>query len=474
MRQNKLPKDFLWGGSISAHQCEGAYLENGKAPCTADTMLGGSMAQHFGSFGAPIDPAGYYPTHEGIDFYHRYKEDIALFREMGFNALRTSIAWTRIFPTGLEEQPNEQGLQFYDDLFDELLKNGIQPIVTITHYETPLALYEKYGGWRSREMIGLFEKFCRVIFARYGNKVKLWLNFNEINSMMFTGVLGPAIKIGRNDPEFYRVIYQAAHYMLTAGAVATKLCHEMIPDAKIGMMLGGHAYYAATCNPEDEWAAIQADRKQFLFSDVMMRGHYPAYFSRMLEEADCNLDWTEEDFALLRENTCDFLSFSYYSSMTVTRDKSAETVRGNLAMGMENPYLQKSEWGWQMDPMGLRIFMNRLYDRYEKPLFIVENGLGAIDHVDTDGKIHDDYRIAYLRDHIGAFEEAVHDGVELMGYLPWGCIDLVSCSTGQISKRYGFIYVDLDDEGHGSKKRIRKDSFAWYQKVIRSNGENLT
>lgn len=468
-----LPENFLWGGSISAHQCEGGYLEGGKLPCTADTMLGGDMRRHFSSFGEPIDRTAYYPTHKGIDFYHTYKQDIALFKELGFNALRTSIAWTRIFPKGTEEEPNEEGLQFYDDLFDELLRNGIQPVVTITHYETPLYLYEKYGGWRSREMIGLFEKYCKVIFARYSSKVKLWLNFNEINSMMFTGILGPAIKIGRSNPAFYPVIYQAAHYMLTAAATATKLCHEMIPDAKIGMMLGGHAYYAATCSPADEWCTVQADHKQFLFSDVMMRGHYPRYFARMLEDCNCTLDITPEDRKLLQENTCDFLSFSYYSSMTVTQDKNAKSVQGNLAMGMENPYLPKSEWGWQMDPIGLRIFMNQLYDRYEKPLFIVENGLGARDAVAPDGAIHDDYRIDYLREHIRAFEEAVHDGVELMGYLPWGCIALVSCSTGQMSKRYGFIYVDLDDEGHGTRKRIRKDSFTWYQKVITSNGANL-
>ena len=473
MDKFQLPEGFLWGGSVSAHQCEGGYLEGGKLPCTADTMVAGSTAQHFGSFGNPIEDNVYYPTHEAIDFYHRYKDDIALFKEMGFRTLRTSIAWTRIFPKGIEEEPNEEGLRFYDDLFDELLRNGIEPLITITHYETPLYLYEKYGGWKSREMIPLFEKYCRVIFERYKDKVKLWLNFNEINSMMFTGVLGPAVKIGRTSPDFYQVTYQAAHHMLVAAAIATKLCHEIIPNAKIGMMLGGHAYYAATCNPEDEWAAVQADRKQFLFSDVMMRGHYPAYYQRMLEESGSQVWMEEDDLKLLAENTCDFLAFSYYSSMTVSTDKSAKAVQGNLAMGMENPYLEKSEWGWQMDPAGLRYFMNQLYDRYEKPLLIAENGLGAVDTPDMEGRIHDSYRIAYLRDHIKAFKEAMHDGVELMGYLPWGCIDLVSCSTGQMSKRYGFIYVDLDDEGNGTRERIRKDSFFWYKKVIASNGSDL-
>ena len=468
----KLSKDFLWGGSISAHQCEGAYLEGGKLACTADTMLGGSLQRHFGSFGNPINEKEYYPTHKGIDFYHRYKEDIKLFKEMGFNALRTSIAWTRIYPTGLEDEPNESGLQFYDELFDELLKNGIEPVVTITHYETPLYLYEKYGGWKSREMIDHFEKFARTVFTRYKDKVKIWLNFNEINSLTFTGVLGPAIKIARNHPDFYQVEYQAGHYMLVAAAKATKLCHEIIPDAKIGMMLGGHAYYALTCDPRNEMATIDTHHKQFLYSDVMMRGHYPNYSKRMFKEHNVHLDITEEDKKILKENTCDFISFSYYSSMTVSVDPNVPMTQGNLAMGMENPFLKKSEWGWQMDPLGLRIFMNQLYERYEKPLFIVENGLGAKDEL-IDNQVHDQYRIDYLRDHIKAFKDAVEDGVELMGYLPWGCIDLVSCSTGQMSKRYGFIYVDLDDEGNGTLNRYKKDSFYWYKKVIASNGENL-
>jgi len=467
-----IPKNFLWGGAISAHQCEGAYNIDGKLPCTADTMLAGGVMQHFGSFGNPIDEKKYYPTHQAIDFYHRYKEDIALFKEMGINTLRTSIAWTRIFPKGIEEKPNEAGLKFYDDLFDELLENGIQPVVTICHYETPLYLYEKYKGWQHRDMITYFEKYCRVIFNRYKNKVKLWMNFNEINSMMFTGVLGPAIKAGRSQKDYYKIIYQAAHYMLVAAAIATKLCHEIVPNGKMGMMLGGHTYYASNCDPVNELATMQTDRKQFYFADVMMNGAYPFYANRIWEEEGVHLDCTEEDLLLLKENTCDYLAFSYYSSMTVTTNPNAKMTQGNLAMGMENPYLQSSEWGWQMDPIGLRIFMNKLYDRYHKPLLIAENGLGAKDTFE-DGKIHDPYRIDYIREHIVAFKEAMDDGVELMGYLPWGIIDLISCSTGEMSKRYGFIYVDLDDEGHGSLKRYKKDSFYWYKKVIATNGEDL-
>ena len=469
-----IPENFLWGGAIAAHQCEGAYNEDGKKPATADTMLGGDLRTHWASFGNPIDSNLYYPTHRAIDFYHRYKEDIALFKEMGFNALRLSIAWSRIFPNGgLDgEEPNEKGLQFYDELFDELLRNGIEPVVTICHYETPLALYEKYGGWTTREMIPLFEKYCRVIFTRYKEKVKKWINFNEINSMMFVGCLGPAIKIGRNDRNFGPVIYQAAHYMMVAGAIATKLCHEIIPDAVMGAMLGGHKIYAYSCNPEDQLLAMKENEKQYYFMDTMLNGEYPHFAARIWKEYGLHLDITAEDLKLLKENTCDYLSFSYYQSMTVSADNSKEQTAGNMSRAASNPYLKASEWGWQMDPTGLRIFMNELYDRYHKPLLIAENGLGAKD-VFADGTVNDDYRIDYLRDHIKSFKEAMEDGVELLGYLPWGCIDLISCSTGQISKRYGFIYVDLDDDGNGSLERYRKKSFYWYKKVIDSNGENL-
>lgn len=467
-------KKFLWGGAISAHQCEGAYASYGKKPATADTMLGGDLAYHWSSFGNPIDQNKYYPTHRAIDFYHRYKEDIQLFKEMGFNALRLSIAWSRIFPNGGldNEEPNEEGLKFYDDLFDELIKNGIEPVVTINHYETPLALYEKYGGWTSRDMIGLFEKYCKVIFNRYKNKVKKWINFNEINSMMFVGCLGPAIKIGRRDKNFAPVIYQAAHYMLVAAATATKLCHQIIPDSIMGAMLGGHKIYAYSCHPDDQLMAMLENEKQYYFIDTMMFGEYPYYSKRIWKNLNLELDISDDDLKLLKENTCDYLSFSYYQSMAVSIDDTKEQTAGNMSKAASNPYLKSSEWGWQMDPTGLRIFMNELYSRYHKPLLIAENGLGAKD-IFKDGTVEDDYRIEYLRDHIKSFKEAMNDGVDLMGYLPWGCIDLISCSTGQISKRYGFIYVDLDDEGNGTLNRYRKKSFYWYKQVIESDGKYL-
>ena len=466
-------KNFLWGGALSASQVEGAYLEDGRLPSTTDTMIAAPYQERFASFGKEIEVDKYfYPSHDAIDFYHTYKEDIKLFKEMSFNALRTSISWSRIYPRGDESEPNEAGLQFYDDLFDELIRNDIEPVITIVHYDTPLYIAQKCGGWKSTEMIGYFEKYCKTIFSRYKNKVKLWLNFNEINSMAFMGILGAAMPVFRGMPNYYQDTYEAAHNMLVAAAKATKLCHEIIPESKMGMMLAGQLIYPATCDPLDEWQALCENRIHYLFSDVMMKGKYPAYAKRFFKEKNITINISDEDLQLLKENTCDFLSFSYYSTMTAKAQGEGASV-GNMIAGYDNPYLKKSEWGWATDPMGLRILMNNLYDRYEKPLFLVENGLGAKDVVSEDGKIHDAYRIEYLRQHITALKEAIKDGVEVMGYLPWGCIDLVSCSSGEMSKRYGMIYVDRDDEGNGSNKRIKKDSFDWYKKVIASNGEDL-
>ena len=469
MKTDVFPKNFLWGGAISAHQCEGAYLEDGKGLCTADTLTVGK--ERFKTFLKHDDPEKYYPSHRAIDFYHRYKEDIALFAEMGFKALRTSIAWSRIFPNGDEEVPNEEGLRFYDRLFDEMKKYAIEPIVTITHYETPLAIAQRYGGWKNRAFLPQFERFCRTIFARFKNKVRLWLNFNAINSVLDTGALGAAMPVFRRMPNFGEDTWQAAHNMLTAAAMATKLCHELVPGGRMGMMFSAVHAYAATCDPADQAVAFEQNRKQLVFSDVMMRGHYSAYGKKLLTKY--HVVTQPEDFKLMQENVCDFLAIGYYSTTVASSGPKKNDTMGNMACGLRNPYLQTSEWGWQIDPAGLKLVLNKLYERYERPLLVAENGLGAADKVEH-GKVHDRYRMEYLRAHIEACAQAVEEGVPLMGYLPWGCIDLVSCSTGAMRKRYGFIYVDADDAGRGTFERIRKDSFFWYKKVIASNGADLS
>ncbi|GFP74675.1 glycoside hydrolase family 1 protein [Clostridium fungisolvens] len=467
------PKGFLWGGALAAHQCEGAYNEDGKGLCTADTLICGNVMERLFNISTDIKDGIYYPSHEAIDFYHRYKEDVKLFAEMGFKTLRTSIAWSRIFPNGDDETPNEKGLQFYDDLFDELLKYDIKPVITLSHYELPLGLLNKYGAWSNREAIKFFETYAKTVFERYKDKVKHWLTFNEINVVKMMPYLGGGMLLSHTDPEFLQKAYQAAHHQFVASSLAVKACHEIIPDAKIGMMMAGMLSYPKTCNPNDVWKNVEMERNSLFFSDVMMRGYYPSHINRYFEENNISIEIENGDLELIKTYTTDFLAFSYYMSSVTSADPEDNKMTGNFAMGISNPYLETSEWGWQIDPTGLRIYLNQLYDRYQKPLFIVENGLGAVDTVNEDGTIEDDYRIDYLKQHVLAMKEAIKDGVELLGYTPWGCIDLVSCSTGEMKKRYGFIYVDKDNEGNGTLKRSKKKSFYWYKDVIESNGEKL-
>ncbi len=471
----KFPEGFLWGGAVAANQVEGEYLKDGKGlsiadilPCGLDRME--KMQDPKVLFEEKYD---YYPSHRAIDFYNRYPEDMKLFAEMGFKVLRTSIAWSRIFPEGDEEEPNEKGLEFYDRLFDEMHKYGIQPLVTLSHYEMPLGLVKKYGGWRDRRLVDFFDNYAKTVFERYKDKVKLWLTFNEINMMNHTPFLGGGLIIeeGENKDQ---VVYQAIHHQLVASALAVKACHEMIPDAKIGCMILGTVTYPYTCHPEDVFLAMQRNRVGLFYGDVQARGYYPSYSKRIFKEKDIEIKMEPEDEKILRENTVDFISFSYYMSETISKhahDKESDSE--NTIQILKNPYLKTSDWGWPIDPVGLRIVLNMFYDRYQKPLFIVENGLGAVDKVEEDGSINDDYRINYLRDHLMQVKEAIADGVELMGYTTWGPIDLISVSTGEIKKRYGFIYVDLDNDGNGTLQRRKKKSFYWYKKVIESNGEYL-
>lgn len=463
------PANFLWGGAVAANQCEGAYDEDGKGWSTQDLAPKGVV-------GAITD----HPTEDnlklkGIDFYHRYREDIAMLAEMGFSVFRFSIAWSRIFPNGDEETPNEAGLAFYDQLIDECRRHGMEPLVTLSHYETPYHLAKTYDGWCSRKMIDFFKRYVNTVMKRYKGKVHYWLTFNEINSILHNpylsgGILTPKEQLSKSD------LYQAIHHELVASALVTKMAHEIDPDNKVGCMVIGIPSYPLTPNPDDVIANMEQDRHNLYFTDVQARGAYPKYLNRYFKENGIQIQMEEGDEEILK-NSVDFISFSYYMSTCGCADPNAHPqAAGNIIPGVANPYLRSSQWGWQIDPKGLRYLLNQFYDRYQKPLFIVENGLGARDElIEKDGvlTVEDDYRIEYMREHLLQVEEAIEDGVEVLGYTSWGCIDLVSASTAQMSKRYGFIYVDRNDDGSGTMARYRKKSFYWYRDVIASNGVSL-
>ncbi|MCP9327623.1 glycoside hydrolase family 1 protein [Liquorilactobacillus satsumensis] len=476
----QFPDNFLWGGATAANQIEGAWNIDGKGLTTAEVVrkaedrkkMSMNLVDEESIKEAIQDQTTTnYPKRRGIDFYHHYQEDIRLFAEMGFKVFRFSIAWARIFPNGDDADPNEKGLAFYDRVLDELEKYQVEPLITLSHYELPLALTQKQNGWLSRKTITAFEKYTRVVFERYRGRVRYWLTFNEINTGTWgfheTGV----VETNLSAVEKETVRYQALHHQLVASALATKQLHEIDPKAKMGCMLARMQTYPASCRPEDVRAAQLEDQKNLFFTDVQARGEYPEFMNRYFAEHGIELQMEQQDETVLAENPVDFVSFSYYMT-TVTSAQQGEEVNGNMATGGRNPYLEESDWGWQIDPVGLRITLNEMWDRYRKPLFIVENGLGALDQLEA-GKVHDDYRIDYLRKHIIQMKEAIKDGVELMGYTMWGPIDLISFSTSEMSKRYGFIYVDQDDDGKGTLKRIKKDSFYWFKQVIATNGAQL-
>lgn len=460
--------DFLWGGAVAANQCEGAWNEDGKGVSVMDCFSAGSVTK-LREYTDGVQEGVYYPNHSAVDFYHHYKEDIKLFAEMGFKAFRLSIAWSRIFPNGDEDAPNEAGLRFYDNVFDECLKYGIEPVVTISHYETPYYLVTNYGSWRNRKMIDFYMNFCTAIFNRYKDKVKYWMTFNEINTMLEHPQFGAGIRECDENEKF-----NAIHHMLVASAKAVKLGHEINPDFKIGAMIFYPMTYANTCNPLDNLKKMEDMDKHYYFSDIQVRGYYSNKAKKYLERNHIDIHMEDGDKTALREGTVDYIGFSYYMSNVASVEKNLKMTGGNLMNTIKNPYLEETDWGWQIDPVGLRLSLNELYDRYQLPLFIVENGMGAVDEPDENGEIHDSYRIDYLREHIKQIKLAdEQDGVDIMGYTMWGCIDLVSAGTGQMRKRYGFVYVDKDDEGNGTLERSRKDSFYWYGKVIRTNGEDL-
>ncbi len=479
---NGFKEDFLWGGATAANQIEGAYNKDGKGMSSADFVEFIPKSQRTGDHNMDMtsehvqkvlsdDYDGRFPKRDGIDFYYTYKEDIKLFAELGFKAFRMSIHWSRIFPNGYDLEPNEAGLAFYDDVFDTLLSYNIEPVVTLSHYETPFGLTEKYNGWVNREVINHFVRYAETMFNRYKDKVKYWITFNEINIINISPYTGGGIISDKEDNPI-TASYQALHHQFVASALATKSLKQIIPHAQMGCMLARMKHYPYTCNPEDVLKAQQEDQANLLYTDVQAKGEYPNYYHKFLADNNIDLEITDADLAIIKQYPVDYISFSYYMSLLSSVTPEGETTGGNLMNSLKNPYLTASDWGWQIDPIGLRIVLNELWDRYQKPLFIVENGLGAKDVVE-DGKIHDDYRIEYLQQHISEAKKAVEDGVDLIGYLAWGPIDLISMSTSEMSKRYGFIYVDQDDYGNGSKKRFKKDSFDWYKKVIETNGHTL-
>lgn len=468
------PKNFLWGGASAANQYEGAWNEDGKGPSIFDAYTAGSATKER-EYHNEVKEGYYYPNHVATDFYHHYKEDIAYMGEMGFKTFRMSIAWSRIFPTGEEDEPNELGLKFYDNVFDECKKYGIEPLVTILHYETPLALANKYNGWYSRKLVDLYYHFCEVIFERYKDKVKYWLTFNEINCIAIGNpYMAGACKVV-DGVSLNQVAYQAAHHQFIASAKAVKLAHDKYPEFKVGMMLGGLFFYPNTCHPLDMKKFQEMNYQQFYFCDLQVRGYYNNHAKALLKKKGVTLKMEDGDEEILRQGTVDFISFSYYMTINAAEENNPELkLAGSGIASPRNPYLEATDWGMEINPTGLRYFLNELYDRYQLPLMVVENGLGAVDELGEDNIVHDDYRIDYLRRHIQVMKQAIEeDGIDLMGYTTWGCIDCISAGTGEMKKRYGFVYVDRDDLGNGTLKRYRKDSLNWYKKVIASNGEDL-
>ena len=473
--KNNFPKNFLWGGAISANQSEGAYDTNGKGLSIMDVLTAGDSQTKRRCTG-DIVPGEYYPNHNAIDFYHYYQSDIQLFKELGFKCFRTSIAWTRIFPNGDEQEPNENGLLYYDALIDELLANNIEPIITISHYEMPLYLVKQYGGWKNKNLINFYLNFCKVLFKRYSTRVKYWMTFNEINSTWFLPAIS-GVKISPDSPDYLTVKCQTMHNLFVASAKAVKLGHTINPNFKIGCMVMTTLGYPKTTKPEDVLAADDFLTKGTLaFSDVHVRGCYPDFVKKMVANKKLSLEVTNTELEDIRNGTVDYIGLSYYSSTVITTQKEgADTISGgNFTAGLKNEYLESNEWGWQADPLGFRLLLRKLNERYSIPLFVVENGYGHEDIVTSTDEIHDNYRIDYLKKHVQAMADAINiDGVKLIGYTPWGCIDLISASTGEMKKRYGMIYVDLDNQGNGSLRRIRKDSFYWYKDLIKTNGEDI-
>ncbi|WP_414049251.1 6-phospho-beta-glucosidase [Macrococcus animalis] len=466
------PEGFLFGGAIAANQTEGAWNEGGRGLSNIDLIPHGANRQSvkLGKVPHPtLVPGEYYPSHTGIDFYHRYEEDIAMLAEMGLKVFRTSISWSRLFPNGDEMTPNSEGIAFYHKLFQDCRKHNMELLVTLAHFDIPMYLVEHYQGWKNRQTIDFFVNFAETCFKEYGQYVKYWITFNEINVVLHSPFSGAGLYFEAHENK-QQLLYQAAHHMLVASSKAVHAMREYAPSSQIGCMIAGGSFYPYSCDPEDVFKAMQDERNNTFFVDVQAKGKYPYYMDKFFKENGIVIEQTEDDIVSFK-NTVDFVAFSYYASRTSIADISkVEANEGNIIVSAKNPYLNTSEWGWVIDPLGLRITMNHIYERFEKPLFVVENGLGAKDEIEADGSINDGYRIDYMKQHIQAMHAGIQDGVPLIGYISWGVIDLVSASTGEMSKRYGMIYVDKDNSGEGTLERRKKKSFEWYKQVIKDNG----
>ncbi len=474
----RFPEGFLWGGAFAANQVEGAFKEGGKGLSTADIFplgdrkTGGvfdrTQEQIYEAITDTDDRK--YPKRRGIDFYHRYREDIELFAQMGFKALRFSMAWTRIYPNGDEEKPNEAGLQYYRDVINELKKHGIQPIITLSHFEMPMHLVTEYSGWSDRRVIDFYLNYARTVIDAFHEDIRYWITFNEIDATLHIPLIGAGL-IKERFENLEKTSYQALHHQFVASALLTKYVHENYPGLMIGCMSTKNLKYPATCKPEDCMQWLYETQMDAACTDVQVFGEYPYVWKKMWKEKGLEPEYTEGDLKLLKENTVDFVSFSYYASLVTSAEGSQkEKASANLLVGEKNPYLKQTPWGWQIDPEGLRFSLNQMYDRYKLPMFVAENGLGTLDVLENE-TVNDDYRIEYLHDHIAAVGKAIEDGVPVFGYTYWGCIDCISASTSEMSKRYGFIYVDQDDQGNGTLKRYPKQSFFWYRDLIAANGE---
>lgn len=475
MSEYQFPDNFLLGGATAANQYEGGFSKDKKGLANVDLIPGGNKRLAVAK--GLLDPSDLkknisFPARYAVNGRDFYSKDISLMAEMGFKVYRFSINWSRIFPMGDEQEPNLAGLKYYEDVIDECLRYKIEPLVTINHFDVPANLIEKYGSWRNKKMIDFYINLCRIFFTRFKGKVKYWLTFNEINMILHLPYLAAGLTF-KKDENILQTSYLAAHHQLIASAKAVLLAHEIDPDNKVGSMLAAGCVYPETCNPIDTWQAIQDERSSYFFTDVQVRGYYPNYALKYFKREKINIPISDEEKSVLKKGIVDFVSFSYYNSRVLGNSNDVNKTSGNIFTSLKNPYLKSSEWGWQIDPLGFRITLNQIYDRYQKPLFVVENGLGAIDKLENR-KINDDYRIDYLRSHLQELLKAINeDGVEVLGYTSWGCIDLISASTGEMKKRYGFVYVDKDENGDGSLRRIPKKSFYWYKKVIASNGRIL-